>query len=78
MVKTTRRKFIWLINAGVAALFLFLWNKLTLNHLKKIEQKERILPFNQNQKVAFFENYIVVNEKATQFKSGSFFWHRVL
>ena len=63
MVKTTRRKFIWLLNTGIAALFLFAWNKLTLNHLRKIEQKERILPFNQNQKIAFFENYIVVNEK---------------
>ena len=63
MVKTTRRKFIWLINTGIAALFLFVWNKLTLRYIKKIEQKDQILPFNQNQKIAFSENYIVVNKK---------------
>lgn len=63
MKKTTRRNFIYLANAGFVALLLFIWNKITLNYIKKVEQKERILLYSKNQKVSFSENYIVINQK---------------
>ena len=44
------------------AFFVFLWNKLTQNHLNTILQKEKTLPFSKNKIVAFSDNYIVVNQ----------------
>jgi len=71
MAKSTRRKFIWLANAGIASLVIILWNKITLKHIHSLEQKERKFPYSMNQKVAFFDNYIVINhnEKLTVFSS---------
>ena len=62
MTKTTRRKFIWLANSGIAAMILFAWNKLTLNHLKISDKKNETLPLVRNQEVTFYENYIVIGE----------------
>lgn len=53
------------ITVGIASFFVFIWNKLTLNQMDLIQQKERILPFNKNKQVSFFENYIVVNQNET-------------
>ena len=71
MKKKTRRNFIRLLNAGAVFLLLFLWNKLTQNHINQENKKEKSLPFNPNKTVSFFENYIVVNqdEKLTVFSS---------
>lgn len=59
------------ITVGVVSFFAFVWNKLTLNQIDIIQQKERFLPFNKNKQIDFFENYIVVqqNEKTTVLSS---------
>lgn len=62
MEKKDRRTFLKVIILGVASFFVFIWNKLTLNQIELIQQKERILPLNRNKQVSFFENYIVVNQ----------------
>lgn len=62
MEKSTRRKFIWLANTGIVALFILLWNKLTLTLISVKEQKPTSLPLNKNQLVSFQDNYIVINQ----------------
>jgi len=71
MVIKSRRTFLKVVTLGIASFFVFIWNKLTLNQIDIIQQKERILPFNKNKQVDFFENYIVVqlNEKITVLSS---------
>lgn len=71
MVIKSRRIFLKVITVGVASFFVFVWNKLTLNQIDIIQQKERILPFNKNKQIDFFENYIVVkrNEITTVLSS---------
>jgi len=53
------------ITVGIASFFVFIWNKLTLNQIEIVEKKERLLPFNKNKQVSFFENYIVVHQDET-------------
>ena len=65
MEKKGRRTFLKMITVGVISFFVFVWNKLTLNQIDLISQKERILPFNKNRQVSFFENYIVVHQNET-------------
>lgn len=57
-----RRNFIKLLYAGLFAALLLVWNKLTQNHIKAQEAKNRILPLNINKPVSFHNNYIVLNE----------------
>lgn len=61
----SRRTFLKAVSIGIAAFFVFLWNKLTLNHLEMIQKKEDKLPFNNNKVVSFFDNYIVVLKNNT-------------
>ena len=61
----SRRTFLKILTVGIASFFVFIWNKLTLNQIDIIQQKERILPFNKNKQVDFFENYIVVKQNET-------------
>jgi cytochrome b6-f complex iron-sulfur subunit len=63
MVKKSRRKFIWLVNTAIAAILLFIWNKLTINHIDLSTQKEKIIPLEKNKQITFFEDYIVINQK---------------
>jgi cytochrome b6-f complex iron-sulfur subunit len=63
MVKQSRRTFIILAKTAFVALLLFLWNKLTLNHLKAIDKKARILPLNMNKTISFHGDYIVLNNE---------------
>lgn len=65
MVTNSRRIFLKVIAVGIASFFIFIWNKLTQNQIYLIQQKERVLPFNKNKPVSFFENYIVVNQNET-------------
>jgi Rieske Fe-S protein len=71
MEKKNRRTFLKVITVGIASFFVFIWNKFTLNQVDIIQQKERILPFNKNKQVSFFENFIIVNqnEKTTVLSS---------
>jgi Rieske Fe-S protein len=48
--------------AGIALIFVFLWNRLTLQHLRTSAPKQRIFPFNKNRSVAFNGDVIVVNQ----------------
>jgi len=58
----SRRTFLRMATAGIVAFFVFLWNKLTLQHLEIIAQKQKIYPFNKNRSVSFNEDVIVVNQ----------------
>ena len=63
MKKQNRRSFIKLLYSGLFVALVFVWNKLTLKHLKAKEAKNRILPLNINKPVSFNNNYIVLNNK---------------
>lgn len=56
-----RRTFLRLAVVGVISLIGVTWNKLTQNHIAQLNQKIKILPFNKNKTVSFFEHYIVIN-----------------
>lgn len=62
MVKVGRRNFIQLAWLAIIAMMVFVWDKLTLNHLDLEKQKKRIFPFNKNKTVAFAGNYIIINQ----------------
>jgi Rieske Fe-S protein len=62
MEARNRRIFLKIAALSIVSLFVFLWNKLTLNHLKTIEQGKNIIPFNRNKNITFYDKYIVVNE----------------
>lgn len=62
MVKVGRRNFIQLAWLAIIAMMVFVWDKLTLNHLDLEKQKKRVFPFNKNKTVAFVGNYIIINQ----------------
>jgi len=62
MEARNRRIFLKIAALSIVSLFVFLWNKLTLNHLKTLEQGKNIIPFNRNKNITFYDKYIVVNE----------------
>lgn len=62
MEARNRRIFLKIAALGIVSFFVFLWNKLTLNHLKTLEQGKNIIPFNRNKNITFYDKYIVVNE----------------
>ena len=61
MVKMGRRNFFRLALTVVAALFVFIWDRLISDHLEMKKKKVHILPFDSNKKVSFDDNYLVVN-----------------
>uniref|UniRef100_UPI00321743E4 QcrA and Rieske domain-containing protein n=1 Tax=uncultured Draconibacterium sp. TaxID=1573823 RepID=UPI00321743E4 len=67
MALNTRRNFVKIILAGIAAIFVFLWNKLISNHIATTQHSKNKLPFNKNKTVSFYDQYIVVtqNNKTT-------------
>ncbi len=65
MEKVGRRTFLQIGVAGVISLLIFLWNKLTLNHLELNKSKVLVVPFNKNKTVSFVENFIVINKNET-------------
>ncbi|WP_297088545.1 Rieske (2Fe-2S) protein [uncultured Draconibacterium sp.] len=66
MTTKNRRAFLKFATAGLLAFFVYIWNKLTLQHIKTSENKTSTLPLNKNKEVQFFDQYIVVNsEKGT-------------
>ena len=67
----SRRAFLKIIVAGIASFFIFIWNKLTLNHLKTAVKGEKKFPFNKNKTVSFNGDYIIVsqNNSTTVFSS---------
>jgi len=62
MEKKTRRTFLFVLNAALVALFIMVWNKLTLKHLELAGKKKAVFPYNKNRKVSFHDDYIIVNE----------------
>lgn len=62
MEKKTRRTFLFVLNAALVALFVIVWNKLTLKHLELSGKKKAVFPYNKNRKVSFHDDYIIVNE----------------
>jgi cytochrome b6-f complex iron-sulfur subunit len=65
MTSNTRRTFFKIAVLGIAAFFVFVWNKLILQHLNTIQHSKTVVPFNKNKVVSFFDNFIVVNQNET-------------
>lgn len=57
-----RRTFLKIGVAGVVSFFVFMWNKLTQNHLNTAFSKELTFPYNKNKRITFQDDYIIVNE----------------
>jgi nitrite reductase/ring-hydroxylating ferredoxin subunit len=63
MANLNRRSFLYLSAASIGAFFALTWAKL-LNHSRlNALKKKKILAFDPNKEVAFFDNYIIVNRK---------------
>ncbi len=62
MNKVGRRTFLQLGMAGIAALFIALWNKLAQSQLETEKQRKHIFPFNKNKPVSFVDNFIIINQ----------------
>nr|WP_319270644.1 Rieske (2Fe-2S) protein [uncultured Draconibacterium sp.] len=56
-----RRVFLKVVTAGMISFFVFIWNKLTLQHIETSGSSEATLPLNKNKEVQFFDRFIVVN-----------------
>jgi len=61
-----RRTFLRIAVAGAAAIFVFIWNKLTLQHIQTAGQKLFTFPFNKNKEVTFSGDFIIVNREEMQ------------
>lgn len=61
----SRRTFLKIVVAGIVFLFVFIWNKLTLNHLKTSLSREKTFPLNKNKRVTFQDDFIIVTENNT-------------
>ena len=61
----SRRAFLKIVMAGTVSFFLFLWNKLTLNHIETSTPKQYIFPFNKNKIVTFNGDFIIVSQNNT-------------
>ncbi|HPF51686.1 MAG TPA: Rieske (2Fe-2S) protein [Draconibacterium sp.] len=66
----TRRTFLQTAVAGFAALFLFFWNKITLQHLNTTTPKKYSFPFNKNKLVTFDDEFIVISQSETKVYSA--------
>lgn len=62
MEKKTRRTFLFVLNTGIVALFIFVWNKLALNQMELVAKKKLVFPYNKNRKVSFYDDFIIINE----------------
>ncbi len=60
--KHTRRHFIKAGAVGTAALALVLWDKMIGKHREISSARTISVPFNPNQEVSFFDEFIVVNQ----------------
>lgn len=61
MILNSRRTFLRIVAVGISAFFVFVWNKLTLQHLRISESEKREFPFNKNKEISFLGSYILVN-----------------
>ena len=60
--KMHRRKlFFQIAGIGLGAVFVFLWNKITLQHLKLNSGGKKTFPFNHKKKVLFQDDFIITN-----------------
>ncbi|MCK3682560.1 Rieske (2Fe-2S) protein [Maribellus sp. YY47] len=57
-----RRTFLKIAIAGIVAFFVFVWNKLTLNHIEATQQNTSVVPLNKNKEVTFADRFIIVNQ----------------
>lgn len=61
MQKLSRKSFFFVLNAGIVAFFIFLWERLTKNEINQTNLKNNIFPFIKSKKVNFSGDYIVIN-----------------
>lgn len=62
MAMNTRRTFFKIAVIGIAAVFVFIWNKLVVRHLHSTPPGKSIIPHQKNKLVSFYDNYIIVNQ----------------
>lgn len=67
---TNRRTFLQIAVAGLAAIFVFLWNKITLQHLNTATSKKYSFPFNKNKLVTFDNEFIIISQNETRVYSA--------
>ena len=60
-MKRGRRFFLQLTGIGFASIFVFVWNKLTMNHLELKTQVKKTFPFNKQKEVIFQDEFIITN-----------------
>ena len=65
MSATNRRIFLKIAAAGFISFFVFIWNKLTFQHINSKGSDVSSIPLNKNKEVQFVDNYIVVNSDQT-------------
>ena len=61
MEMKSRRTFLRIGMIGIFSFLVFVWNKITLNHIGLTGKNKIQVPFPQNKQVTFFDNYIVIN-----------------
>lgn len=71
MRKLSRKSFLFVLNAGIVAFFIFLWKRQTESEILQTNQRSRIIPYNKNKNISFSGDYILVTEngKLTVFSS---------
>lgn len=62
MRKLSRKSFLFVLNAGVVAFFIFLWKRQTGIEMLQTNQAGRIIPYNKGKKVSFSGDYILIAE----------------
>ena len=56
-----RRNFLKVGMIGIFSFLVFVWNKLTLNHIELNKRKALTITIPQNKSVSFFDEYIFIN-----------------
>lgn len=62
MRKLSRKSFLFALNAGIVAFFIYLWKKQTDSEILHARQKSRIIPYNKNKRVSFAGDFILITE----------------
>jgi Rieske Fe-S protein len=63
MRKLSRKSFLFVLNAGIVAFFVFLWERLIHDETKRMSNKKRQLTYHKGKKVSFTDEYIVIDNE---------------
>jgi Rieske Fe-S protein len=63
MRKLSRKSFLFVLNAGIVAFFVFLWERLTSDEIKRMNNKTSQFTYQKGKKVTFADKYIVIDNE---------------